>query len=350
MESMNLRTKMKIEIIWEELENQTKNHTSGYLTRRIYPDANHDIYLAIEYPFRTRMLMIYVDRNSYEDSMVFPACNGFDVKRMIFPRDERIALQLVLSNNRYKDIFTALVQDIAENIAFIPIEIDAVQMLANRLKRWQMFLEKHDLEGLSEEVQHGLYGELWFLRQVVIPHFGLSSLRYWLGPEGANQDFSFEECAVEVKTTISQNPQKLSISNENQLDETRLNTLFLMHLSLDIRANGETLPEIIESLRVILGKDSSSRELFEKRLFQIGYLDIHAPKKYSETSYKYRTSSYFKIEQDFPRIVPIALKQGVVQVRYSLELSACRPYAIAESEVIESINNALNRESTDNHG
>jgi hypothetical protein len=212
-----------------------------------------------------------------------------------------------------------------------------------------MFLEKHDPEGLSEEVQHGLYGELWFLQQVVIPSFGLSSLRYWLGPEGANQDFSFEGCAVEVKTTVSQNPQKLSISNENQLDETRLNILFLMHLSLDVRTKGETLPEIVESIRAILGKDSSSRVLFEKRLFKIGYLDIHAP-KYSETSYKHRTSSYFKIEQDFPRIVPADLKQGVVQVRYSIEISACRSYAITELEVIESINTALNWQSTDNHG
>jgi hypothetical protein len=293
--------------------------------------------------------MIYVNRTSIEKSIVFPTSSGFEVRRMIFPEDDRIALQLILTNNRYKDIFTALVQDIAENIAFIPIEADAVQMLANRLKRWQIFLEKHDLEGLSEEIQHGLYGELWFLRQVVIPHFGLSSLRYWLGPEGANQDFSFEECAVEVKTTVAQNPRKLSISNENQLDETRLNKLFLMHLSIDVRSNGETLPEIVESLRAILGKDSSSRELFEKRLFQIGYLDIHAP-KYSETSYKHRTSGYFKIEQDFPRIVPVDLKQGIVQVRYSIEISACRPYAIAEPEVIESINTALNRESTDNHG
>ena len=122
-----------------------------------------------------------------------------------------------------------------------------------------------------------------------------------------------------------------------------------MHISLDIRVDGETLPEIIESLRAILGKDSFSRELFEKRLFQIGYLDIHAL-KYSETSYKHRNSSYFKIEKDFPRIVPADLKQGIVQVRYSIEISACRPYVIAEPEVIESINTALNRESTDNHG
>jgi hypothetical protein len=340
---------MKVEDIWQYLDNDSNKISSGYLSRDIFPESIQNLSLAIEKPSGFRLMMMYVDLTSIEKSIVFPNSSGFELRRMIFPGDERIALQLILTNNRYKDIFTALVQDIAENIAFIPIEADAVQMLANRLRRWQIFLEKHDLEGLSEEVQHGLYGELWFLRQVVIPHFGLSSLRYWLGPEGANQDFSFEGCAVEVKTTVSQNPQKLSISNENQLDETRLNKLFLMHLSLDVRSNGETLPEIVESLRAILGKDSSSRELFEKRLFQIGYLDIHAP-KYSETSYKHRTSGYFKIEQDFPRIVPADLKQGIVQVRYSIEISACRPYAITEPEVIESINTALNRESTDNHG
>jgi Putative PD-(D/E)XK family member, (DUF4420) len=340
---------MKIEETWNILEAESAEVTSGYLNRRILPESRRDLYLAIEKPSGARMLMMYVDRSSIEKTMVFPSSSGFEVRRVVFPGDDRITLQLVLANRRYKDIFTTLVQDITENIAFVPVEADAVRAMATRLRRWQLFLEKHDPEGLSEEIQHGLYGELWFLRQVVLPHFGLSRICYWLGPEGAAQDFSFEGCAVEVKTTVTQNPQKLSISNENQLNETTLNALFLLHLSLDVRTGGETLPEMVESLRVMLGDALFSRELFEKRLFQAGYLDIHAS-KYGETVYRHRTSSYFKVEQGFPRIVPIDLKQGVTQLRYAIELIACRPFAIAESKVIETISAALTQEQGDNHG
>jgi len=332
---------MKLEETWNILELEGSEVTSGYLSRRILPESKRDLSLAIERPSGIRMLMMYVDQTSIEKNMVFPHSIGFEVRRMLFPGDDRIAIQLVLANRRYKDIFTALVQDITENVASIPAESDAVQMLANRLRRWQQFLEKHNLEGLSEEVRHGLYGELWFLRQVVIPNFSSSAILYWIGCEGANQDFNFEGCAVEVKTTVTRNPQRLSISNEQQLDESSVNTLFLMHLALDSKNEGETLPEMVENLRAIIGKDSFFRGLFEKQLFQIGYLDIHTP-KYSEIGYSHQASSYFKVEQDFPRIVPSNLKQGIVQVHYAVEINACRPYAIAESEVIESIKIALN--------
>lgn len=331
---------MKIEETWNILESEGAGVTSGYLNRRILPDSKRDLNLAIEKPSGTRMLMMYVDRLSIEKGLVFPSSSGFEVRRMIFAGDDRIALQLVLANRRFKDIFTVLVQDIAENIAYIPVESDAISTLATRLRRWQLFLEKHEPEGLSDEFQQGLYGELWFLRQVILPNIGLNGVFYWLGPEAANQDFNFAGCAIEVKATVSQNPQKLSISNENQLDEISLNALFLIHLSLDIRKGGETLPEMVESIRVVLEVALASRDLFEKRLFQAGYLDIHAP-KYDETVYSHRSSKYYRVEQSFPRIVSTDLKQGVMQVRYGIELISCQPYAIAESEVIKSINTAI---------
>lgn len=121
---------MKIEETWNILELEGYGMTSGYLNRRILAESNRDLSLAIEKPSGVRMFMMYVNRASVDKNMVFPASGGFEVRRMIFQGDDRIALQLILANGRYKDIFTALVQDIAENIAFIPVEADAVQMLA----------------------------------------------------------------------------------------------------------------------------------------------------------------------------------------------------------------------------
>ena len=60
---------MKIEDTWNLLEQDVNDVSFGYLTRRIFPDSHHDIYLVIESPSKTRILMIYVDRTSIEKSI-----------------------------------------------------------------------------------------------------------------------------------------------------------------------------------------------------------------------------------------------------------------------------------------
>jgi hypothetical protein len=224
MVNMNLqmKMKMKIEKIWEELENQGETFTSGYLTRRVLPDVNYKVYLAIEKPSNTRSLMLCFEIRCLERKAIYPTSSSFVVNRIALPQDgeEYGTLQLVLTNSRYQDIFTTLVQDIVTSLSLVAEGQYAVSAFIVRLKRWQAFLEKHTSEGLSTIAQQGLYGELWFLRQLVLPHLKLiNGIRSWTGPKAAQQDFQFSRCAVEVKTTSAKQHQKLSIASERQLDD-----------------------------------------------------------------------------------------------------------------------------------
>lgn len=328
---------MKIEDIWEILEREGSNMSSGYLTRRVLPDVNYDVYLAIENPSNTRLLMLRVRNTSLERKTVYPASSSFTVNRIALPQDngEYHALQLVLTNIRYKDIFTTLVQDIVDSLASISEERAAVSAFVVRLKRWQTFLEKNDPEGLSEIAQQGLYGELWFLRHIVFPRLELiKGLQFWTGPKGAQQDFQFPECAVEVKTTSAKQHQKLAISSERQLDDTVAGTLVLLHLSLDIRqGQGESLPEIVASVRSLVADDVIARDEFENLLFEIGYLDIHAT-RYENIGYAIREYNYFKVGEDFPKIIESDLRKGVGDVRYTISVAECKRLSIQEPEVI----------------
>lgn len=152
--------------------------------------------------------------------------------------------------------------------------------------------------------------------------------------KGTQQDFQFFGCAVEVKTTSAKQHQKLAIASERQLDDTGAGAIVLLHLSLDVRqGQGETLPEMIASVRSLVAGDAIARDELENLLFEIGYLDIHAT-RYENSGYTIREHNYFKIGADFPKIIESDLRNGVGDVRYTISVSECKRFSIPESEVV----------------
>ncbi|MBD2465605.1 PD-(D/E)XK motif protein [Oscillatoria sp. FACHB-1407] len=327
---------MIVQDTWTLLQEDSVNVDSGYISRRFLPEVPYDVYLAIEKPSNTRLLMIRVNASSAGRSTAYPASSGFEVRRAVLQGDSpaNITLQLVLINSRYSDIFTVLVQDIIDHLASINDERIAVTAFIERLQRWQIFLEKHNPEGLSEEAQQGLYGELWCLRQLVIPSFGVQGVRCWTGPHRDAQDFQFNNLAIEVKTTATKQPEKLAISNEHQLDNTSGKTLILLHLALDARhGEGETLPEMVESIRLIVDSELAFRKAFEALLFEAGYLNSHSA-RYEQSRYTERGRSYFKVEEGFPRIIGSNLQPGIAEVRYTIKISHCKQFSVSEFEFL----------------
>jgi hypothetical protein len=330
---------MNLEDIWEELEADPAK-TRGYLYRRIKPEACCDVLLAVEKFSNTRVLLLKV-LTCVMDAMVrFPESVGFEVRPVSRTNGRKgtVTLALILKDARYKDIFTVLAQDVIDHVLLASDHKQVVSTLIARLLRWQAFLKEHSPDGLSEKARQGLYGELWFLRQVVIPQLGFRrGVECWTGPKGTQQDFQFEHCAIEVKTTVAKQHQKLAIASERQLDDTGAGTLILLHLSLDVRqGRGESLPDIVVSVRSLVQNDPLAKEELEALLFEVGYLDIHAP-RYEQIGYTEREVNYFKVEGDFPRIVEADLRNGVGDVRYTISVAECRRFSLPEFEVISLI-------------
>jgi Putative PD-(D/E)XK family member, (DUF4420) len=329
--------KIEAENIWKDLEQDSSDKTQGHLTRRILPEVNYDIYLAIEKPLNTRALLLCVSSKLLDRKNSYPSSGSFALNRIVVQDDAKdyVTLQLILTNPRHKDIFTILVQNIVDSLALVSEERAAVSELITRLKRWQKFLEKNSPEGLSDLAQRGLYGELWFLREVVFSTFEpVKGILCWTGPKSTPQDFQFLRCAVEVKTTIGKQHQLLSISSERQLDDTAIGTIVLLHLSLELfQGQGETLPEMVASLRSIVSSDALAKYELENLLFEAGYLDIQA-NRYENTGYIVREHNYFKVGKDFPRIIESELRNGIGDVRYTISVAECKHFAIPVSELM----------------
>ena len=83
------------------------------------------------------------------------------------------------------------------------------------LERWTSFFERSGTEGLSANRQRGLFGELFWLDKMIVS--GISSyiaLNSWKGCQRSFHDFEINGMVVEVKSTMTKNPVKVTINNE----------------------------------------------------------------------------------------------------------------------------------------
>jgi hypothetical protein len=328
---------MSFENVWSVLEASGGGQAAGFIVRRIKPESACDIRIGIEKPSNTRLFLLRVTSSSLRTPREFPKSSGFEVRRIVLPGDGKahVTLSIRLAHPQFTDVFTSLIEDVSGHVAAASTDKAAIQSMIDRLERWQAFLKKHPAEGLSEESQRGLYGELRFLSDHAIPALGIrESVQAWTGPGGTNQDFEFGPAAVEVKVSTSKQHQKLMIANERQLDDTGLQNLLVYYLSLDVRQGGsDTLVSLVNRVRSQLSGDIVATQAFESSLFEAGYLECHAS-LYQRVGYATRETGFFRVGPGFPRIVEAMLPAGVGDVRYSISVAECKNHAITETEAV----------------
>lgn len=333
---------MSTQETWADLvaEAERNGTAAGIVRLRVHPDSRPSIFLAVERPSDTPLLLLRLRRSSIPPGHRLPVADGFTVAPVVQPDDdaEHATLVIRLSDTRYADIFSALVDDVVSAILPTPNDDRLVSTLAGRLTAWQRFLAAHGLQGLGKEAQQGLFGELQCLRAYMLPNIeAMSAISAWTGPAEAVHDFQLPSCAVEVKTTATKQLQSIRVSNERQLDDTYVPRLWLCHYSLDISpAVGESLVEMIASVRTSLEQDGIARQAFDDRLWSAGYMDAQAD-VYQDTRYQIRDHNVFSVGEGFPRITEQGLMAGVGDVQYSISVAECKHFAVDVTAFVRSL-------------
>lgn len=329
----------EFETIWKEMEAAQGLASTGLLRRRVRAESGFDLFIALEKPTNNRALLLSVGDTVPDAIGELPRLRSVELRLRGDDPGGGAALELKLTNRAYEGLFSVLVRDLVEIVVGSSTEDEAMNGFVSRLEQWQRLLARSGPDGLSEEAQRGLYAELWFLGQHLVPVLGADrAVRAWTGPHGTNQDFQLPGLAVEVKSTAGRFPQRLTIASERQLDDTALDALFLFHLSLEVRQGGRrTLSDLIDALRRTLGDAGLSRSTLEEGLLAVGYLDSHRL-RYDRVGYAVRESNLFHVREDFPRIVEAGLPAGVGDVRYSVAVAECSRFAVHQNfleEVLE---------------
>ena len=254
-------------------------------------------------------------------------------------REGVVKICLAMSNRSFEEIFSALAADILSKVLTAGGDKKAAEILVSRLAHWQKFMQAAGVEGLTTEQQTGLFGELSILRGLLnASDSSMEIIDSWHGPLADNQDFLMSGCAIEVKATTVNTTDAISISNERQLDDAGLDTLFLCHLSFDVRRGmGTSLPTMVAEIENMLPEEI--RTEFEDSLLKVGYLDSQK-NKYNARCYVERQRTYYSVLKGFPRIVPGDLMSGVSETSYRLNLSGCHEYIRSEAQVFKEFLNA----------
>lgn len=302
----------------------------GLLVRRIAPHAVADLHVAVERPAGARVLLVRLPRQEAEAAAVDLGCAGIEVRlyQLGAGTHDDSGVGVRLADDAFADLFAPLAGDLVGHLAALPRAADAGPALVERLLRWRKLLERVGPDGLGHEAQRGLYGELRFLRDHLVPAVGASrAVDAWEGPSGADQDFQLGRVGVEAKTTLGRSPGQVAVSSERQLDTTGLDLLILHYLALDARPGaGENLPAAVDSIRATLARTPAARARFEERLVEAGFLEAHRY-RYERTGYTVRSEAFFIVRDDFPRLTERDLPRGVGGVRYSISVAECARFA-----------------------
>ena len=251
-----------------------------------------------------------------------PKLRGIDIEWLAGERQ----LQLVLGSAGDWEMFHVLCQDLIDSTVKLDTEEAALHTLITRLTRWQRLLSRGGPRIMDEHEIRGLIGELQFLRDELIPRFGVAAAASWLGPEGHPQDFAIGGVIVEVKTHMAGNLPSVMISSPDQLWSDQ-STLFLHVTSLASDVSGAvSLPDLVHDLSRKLEVDSGLLEQFEGRLDRIGYVDLA---EYRDHRYSVTSKADYRVTEGFPRLGPDVIPAGVISVKYAIRIDAIERFRAA---------------------
>jgi hypothetical protein len=325
--------------LWQELTSELRSDT-GIVRRRIQMPNGANVFIAMLSPSGLPALLVETDCNNVP-STINVNCQGFTLKsgqNQLSDLLTSTCLLLELADSKFRDVFLVLVKDILNKMYAANSESQSVRTFLSQLSRWQGFFNKHGQTGLTTQEQHGLWGELWALKNVLATNIGLStSILAWEGPEGANQDFAFDDLICEVKTSVSPPHEKFQVSNVLQLDSSSSTVFIVLFLAIETRQSTLcTLSQLVEEIRSVVAETNPQLlDIFNTKLIHYGYLKIHE-EYYNKTGYLLRHSILYLVSDDFPRILEKDLPNGVGDVKYSISNAACTGFVI-ESEKIKEL-------------
>lgn len=292
-----------------------------------------------EYAFR------FKGRFPVERTEDAPAMSGIKVSGEEL--DGRSYFNLTLEGTDNAELFLTLCRSLMKATEVVDSDNDvaALDIILTRLRRWQDLLKAGRSGVLSTEGQIGLFGELLMLRDVFLPNLEpLEAVCCWTGPLADEQDFGYSDSLVEVKTTRSTRDQTFTISSLAQLDTTSGQiTLAFQTLGVfeDDPPNGVSLNRMVEAVREALGGNGAALSELDIRLTLSKYTPDPA---YDRLHFVPVSRRLFSVADDFPRIEPSEVRNGIVKASYTVAVDACLNFEmepdVAISRILKGSENA----------
>lgn len=323
---------MSLGDLWQLLEQQTSGGR-GMLVRSAHAGSNCAVLAALTFPGAERALVIRLpehEARALASTGLTPAIE-LTLQEVGGSHPGQGSVLLRTRDPRYRELFTHIGDDLVEQLRRDPAR--PVQALLQRVELWREFLRRREGGALTEAEIRGLFGEAWFLQNWLISrtaaHNHVAAIAAWTGPLGATRDFNLGEASLDMKTGTPLS-STVQISSLHQLSTPPGTRLYLGHLILRRDAGGQTLPELIDVLRDMLGAEA--RALLEARLLGAGYIEADR-ETLQDLRFLAGPLTTYAITPDFPALTPQNLPPAVVACSYTLDLGACVPFRIDPADI-----------------
>lgn len=301
---------MKTESPWHGIATPQLGTLSA---RRADPDHPFDFYYAVNAENQLMLVLKLSTPVNWDPDL--PRLKGLRV-HWIYKTHE---LHLVLAKAQDADLFGLLCKDLITCTSGAQSDADCIDLLCTRLLKWQRLLSRGGPRLLDAHEIRGLFAELSFFRQELLPRLGPAAVQAWKGPSGFPQDFVADNKVFEIKSHLVGSPQSIRISSPSQLWVDSADLYLCVYHLAEVSAGGTCLGALVDELIIALGASVSATEEFEEKLVSLGYLDLP---EYRTQLFALVKKDTFLVNDGFPRIIPSTLMSGIQEVTYSIQLAA----------------------------
>lgn len=261
------------------------------------------------------------DLEGYSNSLV-PITQGLEIRDHVLSisGQNQTGLLLQPSDSEDFDPYFSLVDFLFEKLSFERNLTPSWRIILDIIQDWMEFWKAKGKQPIRESIL-GLIGELVTITDLLRDDENLS-FENWQGPLGGNHDFQFKNRALEVKVCGNRAGGLIhKISSQRQLEEPEGGELFIHSLRIQLG------PNFTSSINDLIGRAESSRPFsspegttFFRDCLSMILKPSEIPKELS--TYLILESHLLKVDQDFPRLLNSELRRGVIDVKYSIDLTS----------------------------
>ncbi|NKI26637.1 PD-(D/E)XK motif protein [Arenibacter sp. 6A1] len=326
--------KINLKEIWRKQKDYSGNQA---ISEEFILDNNIVCSIGYIRASNSKMFQIEIGNNVSIEKNYLKRFHGVEI-RLLPGQNSKRNITIILSDHELLDVFILFLEDLIGDIEVLDNYIELPLIINKKVNYWGKLFSKIKIDLLPNEKQRGLYGELKFLELILQKSSNsLKCISSWTGPHGSNQDFNYEDIALELKTSKASKPT-INIANEFQLDCSIWSKLFMAIVHVDdVNKGKETLYKLITKIKDMINDGSDSLQLFEYKLELIGI----PPKEelhYDDLGFLIRSLKYYHITEDFPALTSKVINNlAIHNVQYQLDITAFKDYEIESDLVFKSM-------------
>ena len=311
--------------IWRELE-VTQKDSGKRVQRLVFLNLLYRTYIGVKNVPRRKYLILEVPLSREHDFSKFFETRGLELNIQVFGNEKPgfISCELSSSSSDMNDIFGIVAQDILHKLIRCEDETTFIKTLKKTIDLWKDFFAEKPKKIITGKNARGLFGELQFMDEVMEEGFG-DIVKMWNGPLKTAQDFQSQFIASEIKTTLANTIDIVTVADLAQLYKGERQHLFLVAYRLELDGDkGMTIPDIINKLEKQIPEED--KKVFDFKLEARGY-NADLADQYDER-FRVQERKCYEITEGFPCLTVESVPDEVMEVEYKLRLRSCSQYSV----------------------